>query len=179
DLNVSLEPHLLETLRPLRDVLPDDLFSELSPYLVSRKRSKKAKDVPTIPYDLLRRVSLWSRTDAGSAALQNHSPPLDPASYSMISLLAGTRTSPEKKFPAWTPSDPLAERRRKIDDRKAISNVVNGFVSVIGIGIATWWASERTGLALEWRTLLSVLAAILVAVAEVGLYMIWDTRRTA
>ena len=68
----------------------------------------------------------------------------------MISLLAGTCTSPEKRFPPYIPSDPLEERRRAIDDRKAISTVMNAVLSVVGTGAATWWATDRTGLKLEW-----------------------------
>lgn len=68
----------------------------------------------------------------------------------MVSLLAGTRTSPEKKFPAYVAKDPEAERRQAANDRKAVSTVVNGVLSVAGTGFATWWASEHTGMQLEW-----------------------------
>lgn len=68
----------------------------------------------------------------------------------MVSLLAGTRTSPEKKFPAYVAKDPESERRHAANDKKAVSTVVNGVLSVAGTGFATWWASERTGLRLEW-----------------------------
>lgn len=68
----------------------------------------------------------------------------------MVSLLAGTRTSPEKNFPAYIATDPETERRHAANDKKAVSTVVNGVLSVAGTGFATWWASERTGLRLEW-----------------------------
>lgn len=68
----------------------------------------------------------------------------------MVSLLAGTRTSPEKKFPAYVAKDPETERRQAANDKKAVSTVVNGVLSVAGTGFATWWASEHTGLRLEW-----------------------------
>lgn len=68
----------------------------------------------------------------------------------MVSLLAGTRTSPEKKFPAYVAENPEAERKQAADDRKAVSTVINGTLSVAGTGFATWWASEYTGLRLEW-----------------------------
>ncbi|KAG2366924.1 hypothetical protein BDR07DRAFT_1394842 [Suillus spraguei] len=93
-------------------------------------------------------------------------------------LLAGTRTSPEKKFPAYVAKDPETERRQAANDKKAVSTVVNGVLSVAGTGFATWWASEHTGLRLEWRALLATFVALVVALAEIILYMIWDSRRT-
>jgi hypothetical protein len=140
ELNVSLEPHLLEVLNPLPTILPDDLAAELSTF-VSPPSS-------LIPHSTLLKISTWSRSPAGLEALKSSS--LDPQSYSMISLLAGTRTSPEKKFPAYMAKDPEAERKQAADDRKAVSTVVNGIFSVAGTGVATWWASEYTGLRLEW-----------------------------
>ncbi|KAG1746704.1 uncharacterized protein EDB91DRAFT_1014435, partial [Suillus paluster] len=169
ELNVSLEQHLLQVLNPLPTILPDDLAAELSTFI-----SPSSSIV--IPYNVLLKISQWSRSPAGLKALQSSS--LVPQSYSMVSLLAGTRTSPEKKFPAYVVNDPQAERRRAADDRKAVSTVVNGILGVAGTGFATWWASEHTGLRLEWRALLATFAALVVAFAEVILYMIWDSRQS-
>ncbi|KAH7929114.1 hypothetical protein BV22DRAFT_155949 [Leucogyrophana mollusca] len=145
DLNISLEPHLRKALTELPSVLPIELLDELASYL-----NRPEGPSNTIPYGVLHKVSLWSRTSSGQDALQNCTPPLDPRSYSMVALLAGTRTSPEKKFPAYAAKDPEAERRRAADDRKAVSTVINAVLSVAGTGFATWWASERTGLRVEW-----------------------------
>ncbi|KAG0709193.1 hypothetical protein DFH29DRAFT_978773 [Suillus ampliporus] len=169
ELNVSLEHHLLEALNPLSTILPDDLATELSAFISPSSSA-------VIPYNVLLKISQWSRSPAGLKTLQSSS--LDPQSYSMVSLLAGTRTSPEKKFPAYLAKDPQAERRQAADDRKAVSTVINGVLSVAGAGFATWWAGERTGLRLEWRALLATFVALVVAFAEVILYMIWDSRRS-
>lgn len=192
-LNVSLEPHLQDALASIHDLTPPKLAEDLAPYL-SSERDPTTVDV--IPYPLLQKISRWSQTLEGTKILQGCSPQLDPQSYTMISLLAGTRTSPEKHFPPYIPSDPLEERRRAIDDRKAISAVMNAVLSVVGTGAATWWASDRTGLKLEWvsrilllrvpqysmtctpqRALLAVSTAVVVALAEIVLYTIWDSRK--
>ena len=146
-LNVSLEPHLQDALASIQDLTPPKLADDLAPYLASER---DPTTVGVIPYTILQKVSRWSQTSEGTKILQGCSPQLDPQSYTMISLLAGTRTSPEKHFPPYIPSDPLEERRRAIDDRKAISTVMNAILSVVGTGAATWWASDRTGLKLEW-----------------------------
>jgi len=192
-LNVSLEPHLQDALASIHDLTPPKLAEDLAPYL-SSERDPTTVDV--IPYPLLQKISRWSQTLEGTKTLQGCSPQLDPQSYTMISLLAGTRTSPEKHFPPYIPSDPLEEHRRAIDDRKAISAVMNAVLSVVGTGAATWWASDRTGLKLEWvsrilllrvpqysmtctpqRALLAVSTAVVVALAEIVLYTIWDSRK--
>ena len=140
ELNVSLEHHLLEALSPLPNLLPDDLAAELSTYI--------SPPSSVIPYSMLLKISRWSRSPAGLEALERSSS--DPQSYAMVSLLAGTRTSPEKKFPAYVAKDPEVESRRVANERKAVSTVVNGVLSVAGTGFATWRASEHTGLQLEW-----------------------------
>ncbi|KAG1831256.1 hypothetical protein EV424DRAFT_1314596 [Suillus variegatus] len=140
ELDISLEDHLLEVLNALPTILPDDLAVELSAFITPKST--------VIPYHILLKISQWSRSPAGLKALQSSS--LDPQSYSMVSLLAGTRTSPEKKFPAYVAKDPETERRQAANDKKAVSTVVNGVLSVAGTGFATWWASEHTGLRLEW-----------------------------
>jgi hypothetical protein len=63
----------------------------------------------------------------------------------MIALLAGTTTSPERKFPLVVPQSVIAEeeRKRQIADRKAITAVVNALLSIAGSGVATWFVAER------------------------------------
>ncbi|KAG2748440.1 hypothetical protein P692DRAFT_20874395 [Suillus brevipes Sb2] len=170
ELNISLEHHLLEVLNALPTILPDDLAVQLSAFISAPSSNT------VIPYHILLKISQWSRSPAGLKAMQSSS--LDPQSYSMVSLLAGTRTSPEKNFPAYVAKDPETERRHAANDKKAVSTVVNGVLSVAGTGFATWWASERTGLRLEWRALFATFVALVVALAEIILYMIWDSRRS-
>ena len=86
-LNISLEPHLRDALNPLQSI-----FSDLKPYLDPH--------TITIPYSFLLSISKWSRT--ASLKILN----LDANAYTMISLLAGTTTSPERKFPTYFPPDP-------------------------------------------------------------------------
>ncbi|KAI9511596.1 hypothetical protein F5148DRAFT_1280690 [Russula earlei] len=170
-LPVSLEPHLQDALRPLADALPAPLSAELSPLLLEPASSS----TPTISYALLRSISRWARTEEGAWALRSKDPPLDPLAYSIVALLAGTRTSPGKKFPP--PSRPSENPARDISDKRAILAVLNALLSVICTGAAVWWAAQRTGWRDEWKVLLSLLAAIIVAISEVGLYMIWESRR--
>ena len=204
--NVSLEPHLVETLRPLIGSIPSHLSVELSNVLPdeSSSTSQLTTSPPVIPYALLRSVSKWARTEEGETSLKSKNPPLDPLSYSMIALLAGVRTSPEKKFPTLprvpTRSEGVA---REISDRRAIVAVLNAVLSVICTGAAAWWAAQRTGWRDEWvrdtcglagtaddvratiltppscfqKVLLSLLVATIVAVSEIGLYIIWENRR--
>ena len=188
-LNISLEPHLIDTLRPVLPIASADLAPILAPYLSSDPPS-------TIPYAVLRRLSQWART-TGCDALREQSPPLDPQAYTMIALLAGTTTSPERKFgdftPARDPADVQAERNK---ERKTITAILNALLSVFGSGFAAWWAADKTGWRNEWvgktifsydlrlvpfmqRTLFGLSVAILVAVAEAGLYFVWQGRRSA
>ncbi|KAI0285862.1 hypothetical protein BGY98DRAFT_1092694 [Russula aff. rugulosa BPL654] len=112
-------------------------------------------------------------------ALRSKNPPLDPLTYNMVSLLAGTRTSPNKKFPQLSHSSDRSENAaRDISDRRAIIAVLNALLSVICTGAAAWWAAQRTGWRDEWKVLLSLLAATIVAISEIGLYIIWESRRT-
>lgn len=136
-LNVSLEPHLVSTLKVVRNVLPDGLKTELAPYIAQPPKA-------IIPYQLLQKVSEWSRTDGGSKKLRAKS--LKPEDYGMISLLAGTTTSPEKNFGQHVPPlepEVLAANRAK--ERKAITALVNSVFSVIGAGFAAWWGADKTG----------------------------------
>lgn len=177
-LSVSLEPHLVETLRPLVGSTSPHLSVELSKLLPDENSAaSQLTGSPMIPYALLQSISKWARTEEGKTALESKDPPLDPLAYSMVALLAGARTSPDKKFPA-LPRVPTRSEgaAREISDRRAIVAVLNALLSVICTGAAVWWAAQRTGWRDEWKVLLSLLAATIVAVSEIGLYIIWDTR---
>ncbi|KAF7294490.1 hypothetical protein MKEN_01441600 [Mycena kentingensis (nom. inval.)] len=169
-LNVSLELHLHQILTPLQSLLPPDLADQLDPYLVH-------PPPPTIPYPLLLAISQWTRTPAGDALLRGAS--LNPSSYTMVALLAGTTTSPERKFgtyiPEPSPEDVAAARKA---ERKAITSIVNALLSIFGSGFAAWWASDKVGWKYEWRVLFALGVAAVVAISEAVLYLIWDSRRT-
>ena len=64
----------------------------------------------------------------------------------MIALLAGTVTSPAAKLAPYKRS-PSPEEKAIIrsKERKAISALINGVLSVIGVGVAAWWASNSSG----------------------------------
>ncbi|KAJ7089686.1 hypothetical protein B0H15DRAFT_838781 [Mycena belliarum] len=169
-LNISLETHLLETLTPLPPLLPSELAAQLSPY-ISDPIS------PTVPYSLLQSISQWTRNPAGLAALQTAS--LEPQSYSIIALLAGSVTSPERKFPAYIPAkSPEEAAALKKAERQAITSLINALLSIIGSGFAAWWAAGRTGWKNEWQVLFSLFVAAVVAISEAVLYLIWDSRRS-
>ncbi|KAI0041051.1 hypothetical protein FA95DRAFT_1565773 [Auriscalpium vulgare] len=178
DLNISLEPHLADALRDILPLLPDSLSKEVSRALSSAADASNPS--PTVPYDVLAAVSRWARTPAGIEALSAHTPPPDAGAYTMVALLAGTRSAPDKKFPGYVrPRDPALEARREVGDRRAVIAVLNGLLSVGCVGAAVWWAARYTGWRDEWRALLSLLAAVIVAISEVGLYIIWEARRSA
>ncbi|KAH9940942.1 uncharacterized protein BXZ73DRAFT_98770 [Epithele typhae] len=154
-LNVSLEDHLVESLRPLHALLPDELAAQLgsaldhplsSPSPGSEKETEAAQCPPrTIPYSLLSAVARWARTQPAQDALAHHDPPLDARDYSMVALLAGTRTSPERRFPL--PAAPAAaDAAKERSDRRA-------------------------------RVLLALSTALIVASSEAILYLIWEDRR--
>jgi len=172
ELNISLEPHLIDVLAPLPPLLPAELAMKLTPFL-------KDPTPPTIPYKILQIVSQWSRSAAGSAALRSHSLHLDQNAYSMVALLAGTTTSPERKFPQHTPpKDPAELEKQKKDEKKAITTLLNALLSIGGCGFAAWWAAEKTGWKIEWRVLFALFVAIVVAISEGVLYIIWQSRRS-
>ncbi|KAH9066666.1 hypothetical protein EDB87DRAFT_448074 [Lactarius vividus] len=179
NLRVSLEPHLVETLRPLIASTPSHLSEELSILLPDESSSaSRSTAPPMIPYALLQSISKWTRTKEGEKALKSKDPPLDPLAYSMVALLAGARTSPDKKFPTLPRVPSRSEGvAREISDRRAIIAVLNAILTVICTGAAAWWAAQRTGWRDEWKVLLSLLAATIVAISEIGLYIIWETRR--
>ncbi|KAJ3540041.1 hypothetical protein NM688_g6282 [Phlebia brevispora] len=184
DLNISLEPHLAEALEQLVPLLPENLSYELKPILSKDPLSTQVGTnpantdaIPLIPYSLLFAISTWTRSPEGDASLKEHD--LAPSAYAMITLLAGSRTSPEKKFPpASTPSDQHRdEPSRELNDRRAVTAVLNAMLSVLGAGVAVWWAADRLRWKDEWKVLLALLAAIVVAASEAILVLIWNARR--
>jgi hypothetical protein len=139
DLTVSLESHLAESLTPLVPILPPKLRENLSSELTQSE----------MRYALLSEISQWSRSEEGAAALNAIS--LNPLSYTMSSLLAGTRTSPSKRFPK--PSVPLSAEeaaQQEWSDRKALTAVVNSILSISCSGGAAWWAADKSGWKDEW-----------------------------
>jgi len=99
----------------------------------------------------------------------------------MVSLLAGTRTSPEKNFPKSGMTDtvdPEQEAERDRNDRRAISALLNALLSIIGSGVAVWWAADRLHWKAEWKVLLALSVAMVVAISEGVLYLIWESRRS-
>lgn len=189
ELNISLEPHLIGVLVPLPPLLPAELATKLTPFLSDPRP-------PTVPYTFLQNVSQWSRSAAGSAALQAHSPQLDQNDYTMVALLAGTTTSPERIFPQYTPpKEPAELERQKQEEKKAITTLMNALLSIGGTGFAAWWAAGRTGWKNEWvcctalhllfrdqlsvqRVLFALFVATVVAISEAVLYIIWQSRRS-
>lgn len=138
ELNVSLEPHLVERLVPLIQVLPPELAVTLRPYTIEPTPS-------IIPYSLLVSISQWSRSTPGQTTLHSQVPALNAQDYTMISLLAGSITSPERHFPVHVPKSILAEeeRKRQLTDKKAIVTLLNAFLSILGSGVAAWLVAER------------------------------------
>ncbi|KAI0644174.1 hypothetical protein C8Q79DRAFT_873152, partial [Trametes meyenii] len=197
-LTVSLEEHLADALRPLLPLLPEALSADLNRALnaphsdpnsdvspgppSSSGSSSPPPAVRTIPYQLLSTISKWSRTPAGAQVLASHEPPLAAQDYAMVALLAGTRTSPDRKFPSapsGTNADtPAAAQKRELSDRRAVTAVLNALLSIGGAGVATFWAAGRLAWKDEWKVLLALSVSIVVAASEVILYIIWDSRRT-
>ncbi|KAI0320887.1 hypothetical protein OF83DRAFT_1043446, partial [Amylostereum chailletii] len=187
-VEVSLESQLLDALKPLPGILPEHLDSQLSPLLSSSLTNELPPNTsallrngiqrkPVIPYPILLSLSKWSRTPEGKAALQGHTPPLDPREYDMVALLAGTRTMPNARFPVPERSlEPAQIARREMNDRRAIVAVLNALLSVGGAGAATWWAAQQVGWKDEWKVILALLVASAVGISELVLYMIWESR---
>ncbi|KAF8920776.1 hypothetical protein CPB85DRAFT_1428824 [Mucidula mucida] len=164
NVNISFEPHLADILVPLRSVLPGELAGQLDAHHPLRVPSV---DIPmgSIPDRLVG---------------MKGSPLLDPKDYSMIALLAGTVTSPERKFGSYQPPpDPEVIAAQNNEERKQITTLVNALLSVGGSAFAALWASQHTGWKYEWRVLFSFFVAIVVAVSEGVLYLIWQSRREA
>jgi TMEM199 family protein len=200
DLNVSLEPHLEASLRALSPLLTPPLSTTLEPYL-------STPPPQTIPHSLLSQLSRWTRTDVSKPLLESAG--LNLGDYTMLSLLAGTKTSPEKTFPKYdsrvdSPEAIAARERKRVkDERRAITALLNGLLSVGGCAAASWIAAGRVGWSDQWvgiinysqnlaekfsshasylffdqKVLLALAVAIIIATAEAGLYMIWNARKS-
>lgn len=162
----------MDVLNPLPQIASPELAEKLRLYVNESPPS-------TIPYSVLQAVSHWSRTTTGIAALVSNSPSLDPHAYSMISLLAGTTTSPEGRFGEYVPpKEPEKLEAEKTRERKAITALINALLSIGGAAFAVWCAAEKTGWRNEYRVLLALFVAIIVAASESILYLIWQARRT-
>ncbi|KAF5337509.1 hypothetical protein D9757_014715 [Collybiopsis confluens] len=150
NVNVSLERHLRHSLEPVIALIDDRaLSSQVAQHLQTE----------SIPYSVLHAVSRWSRSPAGST------------------LLAGTTSSPEGKFGQYIPPDePEKIALAKKNERKAITAIVNGVLSVFGSGAAAWIGSERTNWKQEWRVLFALSVGTVVAFSEVVLYILWQSR---
>ncbi|KAF9480523.1 hypothetical protein BDN70DRAFT_805200 [Pholiota conissans] len=170
DINISLETHLQTALRPLRPLLPPHIAQQLAPYVGDAPP-------PVIPYNTLLSLSKWTRSEEGQKCLKSNG--LDPHAYSMVSLLAGATTSPDRKFGAYVPpKDPEEIEADRIRERKTITVLLNALLSIGCVGFAAWWAADKTGWKQEWRALFALFAAFVVAIAEAGLYMIWASRQS-
>ena len=141
EVNVSLEDHLLENLRGILPLLPEAIRPSLEKYVREPR--------PHIPYSILANVSKWSRTDEGRATLEAKD--LNEASYTTVALLAGTLTSPERKFGDYVPpkdADEIAVEQAR--ERKLITALANSVLSIAGVGVGVFWASEKIGWKNEW-----------------------------
>ncbi|THU91514.1 hypothetical protein K435DRAFT_968140 [Dendrothele bispora CBS 962.96] len=167
NLDVSLEPHLLDTLKPVLPIL-DSLLRDRVGEFINEHDART-----TIPYGLLLDISKWARSNPATLRASS----LNPNDYTMIALLAGTTTSPHGKFGTYVPpksEEVLAEERKR--ERKAITTIVNGVFSVGGAGAAAWIGSASTGWKHEWRVLFSFFIAVVVAISEIVLFIIWSSR---
>lgn len=139
DLTVSLEPHLIDALKPLFPLLPTALYTELSQELNKTE----------IRYGIVAEISKWCRSDEGANALKARN--MHPASYSTIALLAGTKTSPSSRLPPHVPPESAEQKsKREWNDRKALTAVLNALLSVGCSGGAAWWAADKSGWRDEW-----------------------------
>lgn len=164
DVNISFTRDLADRLDPLKRILPPQLAAPIppsppspsSPTAATPSDPSATTSTSTVPYSLLYSISKWTRTEEGVAALSANS--LNPRSYEMISLLAGSTTSPERKFPPHKvgPDDPLADKRREINDRKAVVTLINALLSIGGSGAATWYATGVVGWRSEWVRIYSL-----------------------
>ncbi|KAF9648888.1 hypothetical protein BDM02DRAFT_3114750 [Thelephora ganbajun] len=184
-VNISFTHDLADRLEPLKRILPVYLAApipllptSLSPSTAVTTSDSATTPTPTVPYSLLYSISKWTRTEEGAAALAADS--LNPRSYEMVSLLAGSTTSPDRKFPPHKAeiNDPLADTRREIDDRRTVVTLINALLSIGGSGTATWYATGAAGWQNEWRALFSLTLALLVAIAEGVLFVLWNSRRS-
>ena len=143
DINISLEPHLIANLQRIYPLLPLDTARQLEQYIADPPPN-------VIPYNILFEISQWARSEGAKEPLKSNQ--LDPLDYSMIALLAGSTTSPERKFGTYVPpKDPEQVAADRMRERKAITYLVNALLSVGCVGFAAWWAADKTG----WKDLVS------------------------
>jgi hypothetical protein len=142
EIKVSLETHLLHGLNRISPILPHHLADDLEQYLVTPPPL-------AIPYKTLFAISQWTRTADGQKILQAHS--VRSHDYSMISLLAGTTSSPEGKFGTYIPpKEPEQIEAERANERKSITALINALLSIGGVAFAAWWAADKTGWRNEW-----------------------------
>ncbi|KAF8318731.1 hypothetical protein DL93DRAFT_2132971 [Clavulina sp. PMI_390] len=173
---VSLLEHLHEILLPLTTLpaTPAELRDDLQTYV----KPQLSDSAPEIPYDLLLRTSRWSNTAGAKLALKDAS--LDPGDFMMISLLAGSVTSPKAVLGAYTPPPTALEvRRAAVKDRRAVIALINAIFSIVGVAVAAWKASSTAGWTPATRIGCAIASGVIVAIAEGGLYYIWSTRYSA
>ncbi|KAF8605986.1 hypothetical protein BDV93DRAFT_33744 [Ceratobasidium sp. AG-I] len=165
---ISVPEYLWETLLPLTTlaVEPPELLELLQKHI-----KPKIEDTSTeIPYDLITSISKWSASDEGAKTLKDAG--IDTGSYSLIPLLAGTTFAPSSKPPP--KPEPIPDSSQ---DRREITALINGMLSVVGVGFAVWWAAGNVHWRNENRVLLALLASIVVAASEGILYTIWSSRK--
>lgn len=139
----SFEPDLQETLRSLLPVLPPNKASSLKGYLIKGKYETK----PEVPYDFLRDISRWVQTNSDTNAFKEAN--LKAVDYSMIALLAGSMSSPRSTFPPMERKSSVG-RETFSQSTKEITTLLNCAITVVGAGVAAWFASSRTGWGNEW-----------------------------
>ena len=108
--------------------LPDELAYTVAVHL-------QQDEDEGIPYNVLADVSRWARQND----VRNRFG-LDPHDYTLLALLAGTRTTPSANF-----SVPVGPIHANKTDRKAITALANAVFSIIGVGVAGWYASTASG----------------------------------
>ncbi|CAE6508764.1 unnamed protein product [Rhizoctonia solani] len=121
-----------------------------------------------VPYDLITGIAKWGESERGREILKEEG--LDPSSYHLIPLLAGTIFAPSSKPPLPPPPE-----HDPSEDRRAITALINGMFSVVGVGFAAWWAAGNVYWRNETRVLLALAASIVVAISEGVLYLIWSS----
>jgi hypothetical protein len=67
----------------------------------------------------------------------------------MISLLAGLVTSPSAVLAPYRAVDPQGVKKSATRERRAIIALVNAMFSVVGVGVAAWWATRSAGWSIE------------------------------
>ncbi|KAF8738707.1 AICARFT/IMPCHase bienzyme, partial [Rhizoctonia solani] len=163
---ISVPEHLWEALAPLTklEIEPSELQTLLREHIEPTIEETSAE----IPYDLITGIARWAGSEKGKDTLKAEG--LDPISYSLIPLLAGTTFAPSSK-----PPPPPPPEYDSSEDRRAITALINGLFSVVGVGFAAWWAAGSVHWRNETRVLLALAASIVVAITEGVLYLIWSS----